>query len=162
MRALLLSTTAKVDPAFIEDVRRRLPDDDVQLSIVLVTRPAGRLPVSRCLVVGPSLRPRRRVRERPTVTNDAVPEPGLSRFDRLERSIMRRLPKRLRTDRRRMLASGVASSGLVREEAASCDVLIALDYHATWAAWRLARRVPGPVVAFQPEGAVALLTQPRS
>lgn len=161
MKALLLSTTAKVDTAFVEGVRRRLPAG-TELSIVLVTRPVGRLPVTRCLVVGPSLRPRRRVRERPTATNASIPEPRLTRGDRVERALMRRLPKRLRSDRRRMLASGAVSSPVVLEEARSCDVLIALDYHATWAAWRLARRVPGPLVAFQPEGAVALLTRARS
>jgi hypothetical protein len=153
MKALLLSTTARVTVELVEDVRSRLPEG-VELSLLVVTRPAERLPVTRCLVVGPTLRPGRRVRDFP------FGGAALSRLDRLERSFTRRLGA-LGRDRRRMLSSGVSRSRVVRDEAAAADVVIALDYNATWAAWRLARRVPGPAVVFQPEGAVAPLTQPR-
>ncbi len=153
MKALLLSTTARVTPELVEDVRSRLPQG-VELSLVLVTRPAGRLPVTRCLVVGPTLRPGRAVRDFP------FGGAALSRLDRAERALTRRLGA-LGRDRRRMLSSGVSRSAEVHAEAAAADVVIALDYNATWAAWQLARRIPGPAVVFQPEGVVAPLTQPR-
>jgi hypothetical protein len=160
MKVLVLSTTARMTAEFVDDLRRRLPADDLELSLVLVTRPAERLPVRRCLVVGPSLRPGRRVQDRPTTTSDPGPRPKPARLDRLDRAVMRRLPKRLRTDRRRMLATGVVRSSVVREEAARADVVVAVDYNATWAAWQLARRVPGTAVVFQPEGIVASVTRP--
>ena len=154
MRVLALSTWARFSDDQVDQLRERLPDRDADIVLVLVTRPAEPLGVTRCLVTGPSLRPGRTVRDFPFRG-----EP-LSRLDRLDRAVSRRLPG-LGSDRRRMLASGVVGSAVVREEAAAADLVIALDYNATWAAWKLARRVPGPAVTFQPEGLVRRLTEPR-
>jgi hypothetical protein len=154
MRVLALSTWAKFSANQVEDLRQRLPGEQVEIVLVLVSRPAEQLAVTRCLVTGPLLRPGRRVRDFP------FRGAGLSRLDRLDRALSRRVPG-LGRDRRRMLASGVVRSAVVREEATAADLVIALDYNATWAAWKLARKVPGPAVVFQPEGVVRRLTDPR-
>ena len=147
MKVMILSTAARFTGAQVEDLRDRLPVEDVEFSIVLVTRPAE-----------PSLRPRRPVHERATADRTA-PARQLSRLERLDRAVTRRLPATFGRNRRVMLATGVTWSPVVREEFARSDLVVALDYNATWAAWQLARRVPGPAVAFQAEGAVASLTQ---
>lgn len=154
MRVVALSTWARFSAEQVEDLRQRIPGDGIEIVLVLVTRPAERLVVARCLVTGPSLRPGRTVRDFPF---RGAP---LSRLDRVDRALVRRLPG-LGRDRRRMLASGVVRSTAVREEVAAADLVIALDYNATWAAWKLARKVPGPTVVFQPEGVVRRLTDPR-
>jgi hypothetical protein len=156
MRIVVLTTTSRVDPSWVEGLLAALPDDeDLALSIVALTRPQGRLPVSRCLVVGRSLRPGRAVREIP-VAGSGRPRQSVGRrqraLARADRILLRTAPRRWSADNAVLFATGATWSRAVREEVAKADFVIAHDYNTTWAAWLLARRVPGPHVVFQTEG----------
>jgi hypothetical protein len=122
---------------------------------VALTRPRGRLPVSRCLVVGRSLRPGRAVRDVPVAGSGRAAEPAGRRrraLKRLDRVLLRAVPRRWSGNNLLLFSTGVARSRTVREEVARADFVVAHDYNTTWAAWLLARGVPGPEVVFQTEG----------
>jgi hypothetical protein len=162
VRILVLTTSARIDAAWVDELVTALPAvDELALSVVAVTPPRGRLPVDRCLVVGPFLRPGRPVREVRVAGGPRVP--GVGRRARLARKLDRRLvrllPARWSGDRARMLETGVRRSRVVHEEVERADIVVAHDFNTTWAAWRLARRIPGPAVVFQPEGVALKLAE---
>lgn len=164
MRILVLSTASGIDTRWVRELRDSLPVEDADLCLVAVTRPAERLPVTRCLVVGPSLRPRRWVADTAVEgrARRGAPKPSARRrrlMRRLDRASLRLLPGGRRKDRALMLSTGTVWSAAVREEFAAADLVIAHDYNATWAAWQLARRLPDPDVVFQTEGAVLKLAE---
>lgn len=156
MRVLVLSTSSGITADWVADLVGALPDsENLELSLVLLTRPKGRLPVSRCLVVGRSLRPARAVRDVPVIGGKrSAPPSGRRRraLKRLDRVVLRVLPRRWSRDNALLFATGSAWSRAVRDEFARADFVVAHDYNATWAAWLLARRVAGPEVVFQSEG----------
>lgn len=160
MRVLVLTTSARIGSAWVAELRDSLPVADLDLRVVAVSRPAERLPVSRCLVVGTSLRPRRAVRD---VRVSGQPAPSAKRPGRftrtLDRALLRVLPAGRRKDRRLMLSTGAVHSVEVRAEFAAADMVIAHDFNTTWAAWLLARRIKGPEVVFQVEGAALKLAE---
>jgi hypothetical protein len=161
MRVLVLTTSARIGKAWVDELTDSLAVDDLDLRIVALTRPAERLPVARCLVVGPSLRPFRVVRDMPTLDGPRTPKPTRpGRAARaLDRFLASALPAGRRKDRQLMLMTGTLWSRCVREEFAAADLVIAHDYNTTWAAWRLARRIAGPDVVFQVEGAALKLAE---
>lgn len=161
MRVLVLSTTARLRSDWVESVRQGLPADEVDLRLILVSPPAEPLPVTRCLVVGRSLRRGRWVRAaRVHGGPEPLPAGRVHRWMRkVDLRLLRLLPERIGQDRRRMLASGVIWSRTARAEFAGADLVVADDFNATWAAYLLAGRVAGPEVVFQAEGAVLKLAE---
>ena len=75
MRVLVLTTSARIGAAWVDELVDSLPVDDLDLRVVALTRPAERLPVTRCLVVGASPRPFRAVRDLPTATGGPTTRP---------------------------------------------------------------------------------------
>lgn len=151
-RVLVLTTASRLRADWVHDLRQDLPWEAPEIVVVTVTRPAEPLPVARCLVVGASLRPGRAVRDARTM---GAPRPAKiheGRWAKLADRLLMRAPAARRKDRRLMLSTGTRWSREVRSEFASADIVIAHDFNTTWAAWLLARRIPGPHVVFQPEG----------
>lgn len=161
MRVLVLTSSARIGAAWIDELADSLPVADLDLRVVALTRPAERLPVGRCLVVGPSLRPFRAVREMPVLggARTTRPTPPGRVAKAVDRVLARVLPAGRRKDRQVMLMTGTLWSRTVREEFAAADLVVAHDYNTTWAAWRLARRISGPDVVFQVEGAALKLAE---
>jgi len=161
MRVLVLTTSARIGAAWVDELVDSLPVDDLDLRVVALTRPAERLPVTRCLVVGASPRPFRAVRDLPTATGGPTtrPTPPGRAAKTADRILARVLPAGRRKDRQLMLMTGTRWSRVVREEFAAADLVVAHDYNTTWAAWRLARRIAGPDVVFQVEGASLKLAE---
>jgi hypothetical protein len=160
MRVLVLTTSARISQAWVDELVESLPVDDVDLRLVALTRPAERLAVGRCLVVGPSLRPFRTVRDLPAAgARGAKPAKPGRVAKSLDKVLARTLPAGRRKDRRVMLMTGTRWSRIVREEFAAADLVVAHDYNTTWAAWRLARAIAGPEVVFQVEGAALKLAE---
>jgi hypothetical protein len=162
MRILVLTTTARITPEWVADLLESLPlAESPELAVVAVTAPKVRLPVERCLVVGPFLRPGRQVRDVAVLGGSRRPTAGrrVRWARRLDRALTRAVPSRWSKDRMLMLSTGAVRSRAVREEFARADLVIAHDFNTTWAAWKLARRIPGPHVVFQVEGASLWLAE---
>jgi hypothetical protein len=154
MKVVVLTTSARIGRDWVDDLVGALPPcDELELSLVALTRPAARLPVARCLVVGRSLRPGRAVRDMPVVGAGGQAQRSRGRVPkRLDRALLRAAPRRWSADNAMLLATGAVWSRVVRDEVARADFVVAHDYNATWAAWLLARRVAGPHFVFQTEG----------
>lgn len=152
-KVLILTTSARLGADWVSGLRAELPWDDPDIVVVAVTRPAEPLPVRRCLVVGKSLRWGRFVRDVRVQGSGRPAQRPDGRWGKLaDRCLEIMLPEERLKDRRLMLATGTRWSRVVRAEFAAVDFVIAHDYNATWAAWQLARGIPGPQVVFQMEG----------
>lgn len=150
MKVLLISTRAKLTADWVRAEIAPLREHDPEISIVVLTRPAEPLPVATCVVLGRSLRPRRRV---------GVVGSRPFRRTRADRLLARVVPDRWAKDRSLQAASGARWSPEVRGLFRSADVVVATDHDATWAAWQLARRIPGPHVVQGVAGAVRRLSE---
>lgn len=150
MKVLLISTRAKLTADWVRSEIAPLREHEPEVSLVVLTRPAERLPVTCCVVLGRSLRPRRRV---------GVVGSRPYRRTRADRWLARVMPDRWAKDRALQAASGARWSPEVRALFRSADLVVATDYDATWAAWQLARRIPGPHVVHGVAGAVRRLSE---
>lgn len=165
MKVLLLSTTSRMAAEWLTEALEPLADHDMELSLVVLRRPAGRLPVRRCLVLGASLRPRRRVQEVRGKRGKNGKQPVGRRvraMRRLDRRVLRVAPEKYAKDNGLLFATGAIWSPEVRQEFAGADLVICLDTATTWAAWHLARRIEGPEVVFGVSGAVRKLAEVRA
>lgn len=152
-KVLVLTTAARLRADWVAELRAELPWDDPDIAVVAVTRPSEPLPVRRCLVVGPSVRWGRAVRDvRVQGAGRPAQRPRRKAAEWADRFVDLLLPRSRSKDRRIMLSSGTRWSRAVAAEFTAADFVVAHDFNATWAAWQLARRFPGPQVVFQMEG----------
>ncbi len=151
MRVLILSTKGKLTGEWLAGQLQPLQRHDPEISLVVLTRPIGRLPVNRCVVVRKSLRPRRAVRVRGAAR---------TRLSGLDQLILRVVPQRWSKDAAVLFATGTVWSREVTSMFKQSDIVIALDWNATWAAWLLAQRIPGPEVVHGVAGALHKLSGP--
>lgn len=159
MRVLVLSTTSRMGADWLTEALEPLADHDLDLCLAVLRRPAGRLPVRRCLVLGPSLRPRRRVVEARGKRGRQQVGRRQRAMRKLDRRILSLAPGKYAKDNSLLFATGAIWSTEVRQEFASADLVICLDLATTWAGWQLARRVAGPEVVFGVNGAVRKLAE---
>ncbi|UUW91636.1 hypothetical protein [Pimelobacter simplex] len=162
MKVLLLSTTSRMSEAWLAETLEALAEQDMDLALAVLRRPAEPLPVRRCLVLGPSLRPRRRVVEgRVRGRRRSGPPAGrrLKAMRRLDRRLLKLAPDKYSGDNALLFAAGSIWSPEVREEFRQADLVICLDLATTWAGWHLARRIEGPEVVFSVAGAVRKLAE---
>lgn len=162
MRVLLLSTSKRTTAAWLEETLAPLRERyDVEATAgVFLEKPAEPLPLARCLVAGRKLRPGRAVRDVRVKGGRAPARPAPRRTTKwLDTQIARVAPEKWAKDRNLVFASGTVWSRPVRAEFAKADLVVALDWNTTWAAWLLARRTPGPHVVFGIEGALLKLAE---
>ncbi|MCW2854251.1 MAG: hypothetical protein JWM84_3915 [Nocardioides sp.] len=162
MKVLVLTTSGRVSRHDIAAVRAVFRES-VQVSVVGLFPPAERLRVRRFLVVGRSLRPRRALRDARVLAPRGVAVTPLRRPGswgrRVDTVAARAIPEKWWSDNSLRLATGCVWSPLVRQEFRRADMVIALDWNATWAAWLLARRISGPHVVHTADGAALKLAE---
>lgn len=151
MRLLIFSTRSRATASWLAEELAPLEAHQPQVGVVLLSRPAERLPVDRCLIVGMSLRPFRSIRVKGGEPN---------RLSALDRALIRWVPERWSEDRSLMFATGTVGSRGVARMFREADIVIATDWNATWAAWLLAKRIPGPEVVHGVAGALRKVSGP--